>query len=53
LSCPPLGRLGWSPQHSSAELGLPFIDDPLDPNDPRHQWQGGVFATWPHFDDKD
>jgi uronate dehydrogenase len=44
--------LGWRPQHSSRELGLAYVDDPLDANDPRHALQGGAFAIWPHFDDE-
>lgn len=44
-------ELGWAPQHSSTELGQPDPNAPLDPNDPRHLYTGGVFANWGHFDD--
>ncbi|WP_332687583.1 NAD-dependent epimerase/dehydratase family protein [Devosia sp.] len=42
---------GWSPSHGSLELGSPDPRQPLDPNDPRHQLTGGIFAEWGHFDD--
>jgi uronate dehydrogenase len=44
--------LGWTPQHSSLELGQPDPRQPLDPADPRHRYLGGVFANWGHFDDR-
>lgn len=50
---PPDPAFGWAPEHSSSELDLPFIGEPLDPYDPTNELQGGVFSTWGHFDDKD
>lgn len=44
--------LGWTPKHSSLELGTPDPRAPLDPDDPRHRRTGGIFAEWGHFDDK-
>jgi uronate dehydrogenase len=47
----PDAALGWTPQHTSLELGQPDPRQPLAPDDPRHRWTGGVFANWGHFDD--
>lgn len=49
----PDADLGWSPAHGALELGSPDPRQPLDPDDPRHRWTGGVFAQWGHFDDSD
>jgi uronate dehydrogenase len=43
--------LGWRPGHGSLELGSPDPRSELDPDDPRHQRLGGVFALWGHPDD--
>ena len=45
-------ELGWTPQHSSLELGQPDPRQPLDPADSRHRYLGGVFANWGHADDR-
>jgi len=52
LNSPELGAL-WTPKHSSRELGLPHIGEPLDPDDPRNRFLGGIFPIWGHFDDGD
>lgn len=47
----PEQTLGWVPQDSSGQFDLPHINAPLDPADPVNEFQGGIWATWPHFDD--
>jgi uronate dehydrogenase len=43
--------LGWTPQHSSADLPVPDGKRNWPPGDPANTLQGGVFARWDHFDD--
>ena len=44
-------EFGWTPSHSSLELGTPDPNQPLDPADPLHQFTGGAFASWGHLGD--
>jgi uronate dehydrogenase len=44
-------ELGWHPEHSSSELPS-YTTEALDSADPRNRLLGGIFAQWPHFDDR-
>jgi uronate dehydrogenase len=48
---PPDPDFGWTPAHTSLELGTPDPRAPLDPTDPRNHLVGGIFTQWGHFDD--
>jgi uronate dehydrogenase len=49
---PPDAAFGWSPRHSSLELGTPDPREPLDPTNPNNRLTGGAFAQWGHYDDR-